>query len=80
MLEASGGTATLYGIDRDENAIAAATARLEQYPGFHAIHGNFHDAKALLSQAGAPPLDGALLDLGVSSPQLDHGGAGIFLP
>ena len=72
MLEASGGTATLYGIDRDEKAIAAATARLEQYPGFHAIHGNFHDAKALLSQAGAPPLDGALLDLGVSSPQLDQ--------
>lgn len=72
MLKASGGTATLYGIDRDENAIAAATARLEQYPGFHAIHGNFHDAKALLSQAGAPPLDGALLDLGVSSPQLDQ--------
>lgn len=72
MLEASGGTATLYGIDRDENAIAAATARLEQYPGFHAIHGNFHDAKALLSRAGAPPLDGALLDLGVSSPQLDQ--------
>lgn len=72
MLEASCGTATLYGIDRDENAIAAATARLEQYPGFHAIHGNFHDAKALLSQAGAPPLDGALLDLGVSSPQLDQ--------
>lgn len=72
MLEASGGTATLYGIDRDENAIAAATARLEHYPGFHAIHGNFHDVKALLSQAGAPPLDGALLDLGVSSPQLDQ--------
>ena len=72
MLKASGGTATLYGIDRDENAIAAATARLEHYPGFHAIHGNFHDVKALLSQAGAPPLDGALLDLGVSSPQLDQ--------
>lgn len=72
LLEASGGTATLYGIDRDENAIAAATARLEQYHGFHAIHGNFHDAKVLLSQAGAPPLDGALLDLGVSSPQLDQ--------
>lgn len=72
MLQASGGTATLYGIDRDENAIAAAAARLEQYPGFHAIHGNFHDAKTLLAQAGAPPLDGALLDLGVSSPQLDQ--------
>lgn len=72
MLTASGGTAALYGIDRDENAIAAATVRLERFPGFHAIHGNFHDAKALLAQAGAPPLDGALLDLGVSSPQLDQ--------
>lgn len=72
MLTASGGTAALYGIDRDENAIAAATVRLERFPGFHAIHGNFHDVKALLAQAGAPPLDGALLDLGVSSPQLDQ--------
>lgn len=72
MLTASGGTAALYGIDRDENAIAAATVRLERFPGFHAIHGNFHAVKALLAQAGAPPLDGALLDLGVSSPQLDQ--------
>ena len=72
ILAASGGSATLYGIDRDESAIAAATARLSRYPGFHAIHGNFHDAGALLSAAGAPPLDGALLDLGVSSPQLDQ--------
>ncbi len=71
ILDASGGTATLYGIDRDENAIAAATARLSAYPGFHAIHGNFHDAKALLEAAGVGPLDGALLDLGVSSHQLD---------
>ena len=72
MLSASGGTATLYGIDRDENAIAAATERLGHYAGFHALHGNFHDAKALLEAAGAPLLDGALLDLGVSSPQLDQ--------
>ena len=71
MLELSGGTAALYGIDRDSSAIAAATERLGQYPGFHALHGNFHDAKALLQAAGAPMLDGALLDLGVSSPQLD---------
>ena len=72
MLSASGGTAMLYGIDRDPQAIAAATERLAAYPGFHALPGNFHDAKALLEAAGAPPLDGALLDLGVSSPQLDH--------
>lgn len=71
ILAASGGTARLFGIDRDENAICAATERLKQYSGFHAIHGNFHDAKDLLASAGAGQLDGILLDLGVSSPQLD---------
>ncbi|MEG2315568.1 MAG: 16S rRNA (cytosine(1402)-N(4))-methyltransferase [Clostridia bacterium] len=76
LLERSGGTATLYGIDRDEAAIAAATARLGAYAGFHALHGNFHNAKALLAEAGAPPLNGALLDLGVSSYQLDTGERG----
>ena len=48
MLRLSGGTATLYGIDRDMTAIEAATARLREFPGFHALHGNFHDGKALL--------------------------------
>lgn len=76
ILRLSGGTATLYGIDRDEDAIRAAGERLKGYPGFHAIHGNFHDAKALLAAAGAPPLTGALLDLGVSSHQLDKGDRG----
>ena len=71
ILKASGGTASLYGIDRDATAIEAATERLRQYPGFHAIRGNFHDGKVLLEEAGAGPLDGVLLDLGVSSPQLD---------
>lgn len=76
ILRLSGGTATLYGIDRDEDAIRAAGERLKGYPGFHAIHGNFHDAKALLAAAGAPPLTGALLDLGVSSHQLGEGDRG----
>lgn len=76
ILKLSGGSATLYGIDRDNEAIAAASARLRDFPGFHAIHGNFHDAKALLAAAGAPALDGALLDLGVSSHQLDEGSRG----
>ena len=76
ILELSGGTASLYGIDRDMTAIAAATEKLSRYPGFHAIHGNFHDGKELLREAGAPPLDGCLLDLGVSSPQLDDGSRG----
>ena len=76
ILRLSGGRATLYGIDRDEEAIVAASARLKDYPGFRAIHGNFHDAAQLLTEAGAPPLTGALLDLGVSSHQLDVGQRG----
>lgn len=71
LLEAVGGNATLYGIDRDPEAIEAASQALGQYPGFHAIRGNFHEALPLLREAGAPPLSGALLDLGVSSHQLD---------
>lgn len=76
ILRLSGGTAKLYGIDRDLEAIAAASDRLKDFPGFQAIHGNFHDARKLLSEAGAPALTGALLDLGVSSHQLDVGGRG----
>ncbi len=72
ILQAAGGKASLYGIDRDENAIRAAGERLKDFPGFRSIRGNFHDAKALLEEAGAPPMDGVLLDLGVSSPQLDN--------
>ena len=71
ILRAAGKNARLYGIDRDETAIQAAAGRLSKYEGFHPIHGNFHDAKSLLRDAGAPMLDGILLDLGVSSPQLD---------
>lgn len=72
ILKATEGKASLYGIDRDMNAIRAASERLADYSGFHAIHGNFHDARELLRKAGAPELTGILLDLGVSSPQLDQ--------
>ena len=64
------GEGTLYGIDRDEAAIKAASERLKDYPGFHPLHGNFHDIKELLPKDVR--LDGGLLDLGVSSYQLDH--------
>ena len=68
ILRRIGETGVLYGIDRDEAAIAAATARLAGYPAFRAVHGNFHDVKALLPGVR---LSGGLLDLGVSSFQLD---------
>ncbi|MDO5436348.1 MAG: 16S rRNA (cytosine(1402)-N(4))-methyltransferase RsmH [Clostridia bacterium] len=76
ILRLSGGTARLYGIDRDMTAIGAAEERLKEYPGFRAIHGNFHDAAELLKARGIEEIDGFLLDLGVSSPQLDCGERG----
>lgn len=69
ILQRIGDSGVLYGIDRDEDALRAATARLGGYPGFRPIHGNFHDIDTLLP-AGVL-LDGGLLDLGVSSYQLD---------
>lgn len=65
----------LAGIDRDGEAIAAAEARLKAIPStarFTALRGNFHDAPALLDGAGIGGLDGVLIDLGVSSHQLDE--------
>lgn len=62
----------LYGIDRDGAAIEAASARLARFSeAFTAIRGNFFDMKQLLAQQGVTEVDGILLDLGVSSYQLD---------
>ena len=61
----SGGS--LRGIDRDSDAIAAATRRISD-SRFTAIKGNFHDADKLTSPMR---FDGILADLGVSSHQLD---------
>ena len=69
ILKEIGSTGKLYGIDRDEDALQAATERLQGFPGFCAIHGNFHDINELLPEGVM--LDGGLLDLGVSSYQLD---------
>ena len=63
-------TGRLFGIDRDADALEAAAKRLTD-ARFVAIRGNFHDAKALLSSLGITGVDGVLLDLGVSSYQLD---------
>ena len=70
-----GAGGTLIGIDRDSEAIAAATARMASLEGparFVPVRGNFHDAKALLAGLGVGALDGVLADLGVSSHQLDE--------
>ena len=62
----------LFGIDRDDDALKAAGARLARFGDrFTAIKGNFFDMKALLHARGIDKVDGILLDLGVSSHQLD---------
>ena len=66
-----GGTGRLYGIDRDDDALCAAAARLAGAENFTAIKGNFHDMPALLAAQGVSAVDGILVDLGVSSHQLD---------
>ncbi len=67
----------LYGIDRDMDAIEAASERLKDYSEvFTAVHGNFHDADEILNGLGVEKIDGFLLDLGVSSHQLDEADRG----
>ena len=62
----------LFGIDRDDDALQAASARLSRFgERFTAIKGNFFDMKTLLAARGVTAADGILLDLGVSSYQLD---------
>ena len=63
--------AGVFGVDRDQDALDAAGVRLAEYGNFHALYGNFHDLRALLQAQGVGPVDGILLDLGVSSYQLD---------
>ena len=74
ILKRLGPDGLLVGIDRDAEAIEAATARLEAVGSparFAVLKGNFHDAPALLAAAGIGSVDGILADLGVSSHQLD---------
>jgi len=62
----------LLGIDRDEEALAAARERLEPFAGrFEAVHGNYSDMAAIARKKGWDQVDGVLLDIGVSSPQID---------
>ena len=60
----------LIGIDRDPDAVAVASERLVPYNA-KVLKGNFSDMKALAAGEGISEVDGILLDLGVSSHQLD---------
>ncbi len=63
---------TLWAIDRDPEAIERGASLVARFPGrLHLLHGQFGDMVALLDQAGVTALDGVVLDLGVSSFQID---------
>jgi len=62
----------VWAIDRDETAIARGASLAALYPGrLHLMHGCFGDMLALLTEAGVHALDGIVLDIGVSSFQID---------
>ena len=63
---------TLIAIDQDEAAIAAATARLAPYgERTRVVRSNFREIASVCEELGVSEIDGLLLDLGVSSYQLD---------
>jgi len=71
ILQAAG--CTLWAIDRDPDAIARGAALASEFPGrLHLLHGRFGEMLGLLEERGVRQLDGVVLDLGVSSFQLDQ--------
>ena len=70
-------TGRLVGIDRDPVALKAAGERLAPYEDrVSLVHANFCELDSALDSLGLGGVDGMLLDLGVSSPQLDDGERG----
>lgn len=71
ILKRLGENGRLYSIDRDPDAIATVTKRFEGDKRSVVLHGEFADMKSLLAKEGVEKVDGVILDLGVSSHQLD---------
>jgi 16S rRNA (cytosine1402-N4)-methyltransferase len=73
LLERSAPDGRVVALDRDPDAIAAARTRFESFGDrISLVHARFSQAKQVLEGLGMVPVDGFLVDLGVSSPQLDR--------
>jgi len=73
ILERTAPDGVLIALDRDAEALEAAGRTLEPFGArVHLIHASFRYLGRVLDQLGLPGVDGVLLDLGVSSPQLDR--------
>lgn len=73
LLEQSPAGVAVIGVDQDPDAIARGTALTADFPErFQLLAGNFRDLEVLLQAVGIREIDGLLLDLGVSSFQLDE--------
>ena len=68
-------TGRLIALDQDPDAVAVATERLKGLPA-QVVQVNFREAARVLAELGIPAVNGALLDLGVSSHQLDDAARG----
>lgn len=66
----------LIALDRDPDAVAVATERLSVYPNARVFHRNYSEIRAVLDELDIDYADGILMDLGVSSFQLDEGSRG----
>ncbi len=62
----------LIGIDRDTEALSASKERLKNFKNVRYIHDNFHNIKEILERENIDAIDGMVIDLGVSSYQLDN--------
>ena len=77
ILERLGERGRLIGIDQDEDAIKAATKRLEAFANkITIVRDNYEHFQTILSTLSIPKVDGILLDLGVSSYQFDEADRG----
>ncbi|SHF05906.1 16S rRNA (cytosine(1402)-N(4))-methyltransferase RsmH [Clostridium fallax] len=66
----------LIGIDQDTDALKAAKERLKDYGNVTFVHNNFYNIKEIIENLNIEAVDGILMDLGVSSYQLDTGERG----